>query len=476
MQVASRQYAIKTYFDSFDWRLYSNNMIAEFNRSKSASTLTVTDLEGQIKAVTEMTEIPAFSNTLPAGKLRDILQPILDIRTLLATCTVEYEHYLVDILNNDDKTVLRLILEKHTLFNSRLLLLPLKGYEKAAKQLVEIIDTLGLKPAQQSILLNALKLQGRKPKEYSSKLNINLAPDLRADIASKYIYTHLLKTIRINEQGTIAHIDSEFLHDFRVAVRRTRSGLSQIKGVLPSKVCTQYNEFFSWLGQITSKTRDLDVYLLNFEQYRDSLPISIREDLNPLYDFLLGKQQQAQKQLAKKLRSSKYLSTLGEWERFLNTSASKNPTEANAKLPIKELANRRILKVYKRVIKQGNAINDQSMAETLHTLRKTCKKLRYLIEFFQNLYPENPFKTLLKTLKDLQEVLGDFQDYEVQEQQLKLFSEEMLGLGFPANTFLAMGVLIQILDHRKTHTRRHFAARFSAFKAEHFQDIFKETN
>jgi hypothetical protein len=115
---------------------------------------------------------------------------------------------------------------------------PIKGYDKAAEHIIEILTTkLGLTPAKKPLLLTALKLQGRKPNDYSSKLNINLDPDMRADIAAKYIYSHLLKAIKDNEQGTIADTDSEFLHDFRVAVRRTRAGFSQLKGVLPDKIC-----------------------------------------------------------------------------------------------------------------------------------------------------------------------------------------------------------------------------------------------
>ncbi|MFC1662475.1 CHAD domain-containing protein, partial [Gemmatimonadota bacterium] len=39
--------------------------------------------------------------------------------------------------------------------------------------------------------------------------------------------------MRANEVGMLKNLDSEFLHDFRVAVRRTRSGLTQLKGVFP---------------------------------------------------------------------------------------------------------------------------------------------------------------------------------------------------------------------------------------------------
>ena len=140
------------------------------------------------------------------------------------------------------------------------------------------------------------------------------------------------------------------------------------------------------------------------------------------------------------------------------------PVEPNAKLSIKQLADRRIWKNFKRVIQEGDVITEHSPAETLHDLRKSCKKLRYLMEFFQNLYPEQQIKVFIKNLKGLQEVLGDFQDYAIQESTLKQFSEEMLANQVPANTLLAMGVLIQNLDTLRTQARDDFSAKFSHFK------------
>ena len=316
-------------------------------------------------------------------------------------------------------------------------------------------------------------MQGRKPNDYSSKLNVNLDPDMRADIAAKYIYSHLLKAIKDNEQGTIADTDSEFLHDFRVAVRRTRAGLSQLKNLLPDGINASYVDFFSWLGQITGPTRDLDVYLLNFSGYKNSLPESLRDDLNPLYDFLLVKQQKAHKELAGKLRTAKYLSTISEWEQYLKEQAPLKPVEPNAKLTIKQLADRRLWKNYKRVLQEGDAIDEYSPSEALHDLRKSCKKLRYLLEFFQSLYQEQQIKHFIKNLKGLQEVLGNFQDYAIQEQSLKQFSEEMLSNHVHANTLLAMGVLIQNLDALRNQGRQNIASKFTTFKHEDNQSEFK---
>ncbi|WP_333873969.1 CHAD domain-containing protein [Methylobacter sp.] len=472
---ASRQSCCKTYYDSFDWRLYSNDIIYEFNQSKSASFLTLRSLKNDsVIAESTLKKAPLFSQEFEPGIISDTLAPLLEMRALLPVCTLDYQIYHLNVINKDEKTILRLLIEEYGQFNNRVSLQSVRGYDKAVEHIIEILTTtLGLTATDKPVLQTALQFQGRKPKDYSSKLNINLDPDMRADIAGKYIYSHLLKAIKVNEQGTIADTDSEFLHDFRVAIRRTRAGLSQIKGILPANISAYYTDFFSWLGQITGPTRDLDVYLLSFESYKNSLPASIREDINPLYDFLLSKQQKAQKELAKKLQSTKYLSTLAEWEQYLKEPSYKKPLEQNAKLTIKELADRRIWKVFTRVLEEGESITDSSPSEALHDLRKSCKKLRYLMEFFQSLYPEQQIKYLIKNLKGLQEVLGDFQDYAVQEHNLKLFSEEMMALNTHANTFLAMGVLVQDLDAHRCRAREDFASRFEDFKQEENRSVFK---
>ncbi len=474
-QLASRQSSRKTYYDSFDWRLYSSNITCEFNQAKAASSLTLRSIKtGLAIADSALNKAPLFSKELEPGIIRETLTPLLEMRALLPVCTLAYEIYHLNIINKDEKIILRLLIEEHSQLNNRVLLQPVKGYDKAAEHIAELLTTkLGLTITDKLVLLTALQLQGRKPKDYSSKLNINLDPGMRADIAGKYIYSHLLKAIKANKQGTIANTDSEFLHDFRVAVRRTRAGLSQIKGILPTNINAYYSDFFCWLGQITGPTRDLDVYLLNFESYKSSLPASIREDLNPLYDFLLVKQQKAQKELVKKLQSARYLSTLAEWEQYLKEPSYNKLLGQNAKLSIKELADRRIWKIFTRVLQEGDAITDSSPSGALHDLRKSCKKLRYLMEFFQSLYPEQQIKHLIKNLKGLQEVLGNFQDYAVQEHNLKLFSEEMMAMNTPANTFLAMGVLIQDLDAHRCRARQDFSSRFEEFKQEDNRSVFK---
>ncbi len=476
LQITAQHYAVKTFYDSFDWRLYTAGIICEFNHSRDCSRLKLIDNQSH-RLITELDidQAPSFSEQFPDSQAKALLGPILEMRALLPVCQLPYELFQANILNNDKKIVLRLQIEQYELLNNRIQLFPLKGYQKAHHKMVKLLQQdFQVKPASDSTILNeALKQQGRKPKDYRSKFKVKLNPDMSADEAGRLIFKKLLKTLRLNEAGAIADIDTEFLHDFRIAVRRTRTGLNQFKQVFPAEIVSHYASFFAWLGQITGPTRDLDVYLLSFPRYQAALPVSLREDIRPLYEFLKQKQRAAQNQMATHLKSPHYNETLVAWEEYLNSSAEKN-TAPLAKENILQLANARIWKIYRRVLKEGTAIDNTSPAEALHDLRKTCKKLRYLMEFFSSLYPEKQILQAIKILKQLQTVLGDFQDYEIQESSIKHFSEELMEQRAPANTLLALGVLVQYLDQQKWSARNHFDEQFKTFTDNENQALFKQ--
>jgi CHAD domain-containing protein len=71
--------------------------------------------------------------------------------------------------------------------------------------------------------------------------------------------TEFLQEVRDNLPGTIADVDTEFLHDVRVAVRRTRSVLKLGRSAFPAHVREVWEPQFKWLGELSTPVRDLDV-------------------------------------------------------------------------------------------------------------------------------------------------------------------------------------------------------------------------
>ncbi|MBL1265047.1 CYTH and CHAD domain-containing protein [Candidatus Methylomicrobium oryzae] len=473
VQLVLQEYCLRTYYDSFDWRLYQNEILCEFNRSRTASNLVLKNLQnGRVFATLETPEVPHRAGLLKAGKVRTTLETYLEPRALLPLCSLEYEAYHLLLRNEEKRIILRLLLEDYELLNSQLTLQPVRGFLKTAEHIAATLaEELGMKPLTRSPLDLALALEGRKPNDYSSKLKIDLDSSMRADLAVKFIFGALLKTMKLNEQGVIADLDSEFLHDFRVAVRRSRTGLSQLKDVLTADVTSYFADFFSWLGQVTGPTRDLDVYLAKFERYMLHLPADSHADIEPFLGLLQEKRAQNQRDLAEKLSSAKYRKTLTEWEHCLKSRSYPESTAAQCP-DIKTLADRRIWKIYRRVVKEGRAITPHSPAENLHELRKTCKKLRYLIEFFQSLYPRQQVRKLIKQLKGLQDVLGDFQDLDVQIDYIDRCCKDNKG-ELPPATLRALDELIHQLTGQKARVRKHYQPAFDAFVQAKNQAVFK---
>jgi hypothetical protein len=69
-------------------------------------------------------------------------------------------------------------------------------------------------------------------------------------------------TMRDALPGLLDDLETEFLYDFRVAVRRTRSTLKLGRAVLPEVMQGRWQPAFKGLGDATTPLRDLDVYEL----------------------------------------------------------------------------------------------------------------------------------------------------------------------------------------------------------------------
>jgi CHAD domain-containing protein len=143
-----------------------------------------------------------------------------------------------------------------------------------------------------------------------------------------------------------------------------------------------------------------------------------------------------------------------------------------ARRPIALVAREELWRIYRKAIAQGHAIHDASPTPELHELRKTCKKLRYLIEFFRSLCPPDDVARLLDELKGLQQILGEVQDLEVQTSTLMRYSAEMTAeQHVPPATLMAVGALVEQLRLRQLAARQQFAVAFGRFSRPELRQL-----
>ena len=321
------------------------------------------------------------------------------------------------------------------------------------------------KPGPGDWVAATLEPLGRAPRDYSGKVKVPLDGALPGRDAARALLLHLLVTMEANLQGVREDLDPEFLHDLRVAVRRTRSALGQLKGVLPPATAARFSREFGWVQELTGPARDLDVFVLELPALSRLLPARLRRSLGPLGRLLERKRRAAHAVLARTLDEPRFAGILADWRAFLLRPTPRRPSGApNALRPCAGLAVKRIGKLYRRAVREGGAIGAASPAADLHELRKTCKKLRYLAEFFHSLLERDAAATAIASLKGLQDTLGSFQDLQVQADALLGYARELAREGrAKPPTYLALGMLVERLRERQGLARADFAAQFAEF-------------
>ncbi len=468
---AGTEAAARTYLDTFDWRLY-RDAGAVLSDARDGSCLVRWDgFDGRPRHRAALAAPPDFARDLPPGGFRDDLQAVTGVRRLLPLVRIERRSERIPVVDGRDKVVVRVSLDRGTATGPTrrrrrlppaLRLTPMTGYDRAWAGVRRFLEReLGLAPGAEGELDLALAAVGRQPGDYTGKLDLRLDPADRTDRAMKRILAALWEAMQANEDGLRRDLDPEFLHDFRVAVRRTRSCLGQVRDVFDETVTRRFAAEFAWLGRLTGPPRDLDVHLLNLRGYEADLAGSAHDDLAPLAGHLQERKQAARREQAAGLDSARYKRLEREWGRFL--AADDAGSGANAARPVGEVAAERIDRAYARVRKRGRALSAETPAETVHALRIACKKLRYLIEFFRSLFDAGRASAFVRRLKRLQDDLGDFNDLQVQQRELRDAAPALLAEGAGAPALLAMGRLVDRLESRERAARRRVAGQVGRF-------------
>ena len=464
----------RTFLDSFDWRLHRAGWLLEAVGGRHRS-LRLRPLDGGRPIACQRGRAARRPRDLPAGRLRDLLVPALEPRALLELAVAEVTVTPWLARGGRGRAPRPFALEttlvgepgaEPSLPLRPLLLLP--GGPDAARLEMLCASWPGCAPAPADRLAAALEPLGREPRDYSGKVKVPLQAAMPARDAARALLLHLLGTLEANLPGTRGDLDPEFLHDLRVAVRRTRSAIGQLKGILPPATAARFGRAFAGLQELTGPARDLDVYTLELPALGALLPARARRSLGPLARLLERKRAEAHARLAAALEEPGFTRLLADWRAFLLQPTPRRPAGApNALRPAAAVAAERIDRLVRRAQREGKAITDASPAADLHELRKTCKKLRYLTEFFQSILDPDESAAAVDTLKGLQDTLGRFQDLQVQADALLGYARDLARAGkAPPPAYLAMGMLIERLREQQARARLDFAERFAAFSGK----------
>jgi CHAD domain-containing protein len=302
---------------------------------------------------------------------------------------------------------------------------------------------------------------------------VDLSPTMTPRAALCAVLQNLHGVVEANTEGTRAAIDTEFLHDYRVALRRTRVLLSRSESVFATPEVGRLAEELKWLVDLTNPVRDLDVFIQWLGAYAAPAPADLRRQYAAIDALLQEQRTGLQHRLSRALEGPRYAALMEAWHQMIQEGQA--PDGSDAGRTILGVASGWIWMACRRAYRMGKAITDETPDADLHELRLDCKKLRYLIEPFKSLYPGEPCEQILSSLKALQDVLGEHQDLSVQLSMLHHLDRKGRrppGIDFEATASLSR--LNLYLPERKKTVRSTFREAFNNFSQRETRRLFKQ--
>jgi CHAD domain-containing protein len=227
--------------------------------------------------------------------------------------------------------------------------------------------------------------------------------------------------------------DPEAVHDFRVAVRRTRSVLKSTRSLFEDDWLVKLRAELKWLGGELGAARDLDVLLARLQK-------DVDPDVAPVLKLLETERRRAWTRARKTLSSDRYLQLLDRL-----SAAADAPPVRTAELSLPAVTKRDFEKLRRTASKLG----PKSTPEDLHQARIRAKRARYAAELATPIAGKRA-RRFVAEAKRFQDVVGAHQDAVAAADRIRLVA----GRSKSADTVFSAGRLVERTMGERRRARR----------------------
>jgi inorganic triphosphatase YgiF len=275
---------------------------------------------------------------------------------------------------------------------------------------------------------------------------VALDPAMTAAAGLRAIMAACVAQMAANEPGVLAGRDPEFLHQYRVGMRRLRSCLSLATVVTSREAVAPIAAELRWLGTEMNPARDWDVFMTETlpplaQTFASAAGIEalkrtgarLRAQHNRAVRAALATPRYQALMLALgRMLARPDLDTLrivppaavaepaapqgdatGDDAGAVPTPAPVHPLDR----PVGEFAAAILDRRDRKLRKRGAGV-PEATPEARHEVRIAGKKLRYAAEFFASLYPKKRVSRYAKALTGIQDILGALNDAAVTDRLL----------------------------------------------------------
>jgi CHAD domain-containing protein len=231
--------------------------------------------------------------------------------------------------------------------------------------------------------------------------------------AGRKIFAQQVRHMKNHEAGSRTGEDIESVHQMRVAIRRMRSLFNLIDAHYRPKTVAKYERGLRDIARALGVIRDLDVLILDLQEFQASLPPESQRAMAQVVSTLDDRRSACRIRLNQLFDSKRYARFLRQFQRLSKRSGQgarrvkkdETPHQARHVLPL--LLHERLARV-----KAYDSVLPASEDAILHALRVEYKQLRYALEFFQPILGSSA-RRFLQQAKKMQDILGRINDIAV---------------------------------------------------------------
>jgi CHAD domain-containing protein len=226
-----------------------------------------------------------------------------------------------------------------------------------------------------------------------------------------------------HEPGTRLGEDIEALHDMRVATRRMRAAWRVFGDYFEPKVVAPFLKGLKGTGRALGPVRDLDVFREKVQTYVETLPEAERASMDGLLRVLAARHEAARARMLLHLDSQKYARFVEAFGQFVETEGmgSREVQPGEGEPHPHRVRHVAPMAIYERLAAVRSYDEWVTMPDPpltrLHALRIACKRLRYTLEFFEQVLGPDA-RTGIKEVVAVQDHLGALQDAVVAREIL----------------------------------------------------------
>ena len=223
--------------------------------------------------------------------------------------------------------------------------------------------------------------------------------------------TGLKEHIMLHCQKVLENGDDEDLHQFRVALRTSVSLLKSCHFMCDEKGCLHYKQVLKEIISVTNRKRDLDVMRMELAELSEDVSHSeLKKAFERLYTEIADALERESYRIIAYLQSTHFRESIDAYGQFI-TGGYRRHEIFYAEYAIKPVCDYVIFTHFIKMKKKIQKINPQNHdVAILHKLRIDFKKMRYILENFQELYLHEEIEDLITDVKKIQKILGRFHD------------------------------------------------------------------